>query len=639
LNLRWEWRFDLAELSYPAASTSTDLESYSAVQLFLRLMRQTAYPQPIEGEEMLAAARICRLLGGIPLGIELAAARAGKLSCVTVATALERDLDALATTMRDVPARQRSLRAIFDASWQGLTPGDQQVYRRLSVFRGSFTGEAAQAVAGATLEHLIGLVDKSLLRRTSPDRAEIHPVLRHFAAEKLAESPEEQAEIFDRHETFYVAFLKEQTKRLAKGEAVAAIQAEISTEDENIWALLSRNTAGGQATSVSVILDQIQGLTHHLEFFEVQGTTNVHLDHFLKQLETQANSDYCLIDICWLGTAADHLLDLSEPLADQIEQHFSAIIGEMTVDGRLVALPRSIDFPLLYYRTDLLAKYGYAQPPATWDELERMAATIQAGERAEGRTDFWGYLWQGKNYEGLTCNALEWQASHSGGHLIETDGTINVNNPQTRMALERAAGWVGTISPPSVVEYSEPESRAIWEAGQAAFVRMWAIAFFSRRLLPDMATTQKVMEQTGATIMPRVESDHIATLGGWPAAIVKFARHPEEAITLVRQTTGYEAQLRRALEPFPLPPSIPELYDHPQVLARHPYFADIKRLIADGLVIRPSKVTGKLYPQVSRAYSNAVYSVLTGEVDATTALENLEKNLVDLTGFPVARPD
>ena len=150
-------------------------------------------------------------------------------------------------------------------------------------------------------------------------------------------------------------------------------------------------------------------------------------------------------------------------------------------------------------------------------------------------------------------------------------------------------------------------------------------------------TAREVMERTAVTIMPRAEGGHAATLGGWPAVIVNFARHPEEAITLMRQTTGYEAQLRRALEPFPLPPSIVELYDHPQVLARHPHLADIKRLIANGLVIRPAKVTGKLYPQVSRAYSNSVHSILTGQLDAATALADLEKKLVDLTGFPASR--
>jgi trehalose/maltose transport system substrate-binding protein len=122
------------------------------------------------------------------------------------------------------------------------------------------------------------------------------------------------------------------------------------------------------------------------------------------------------------------------------------------VEGRLLALPFSANLGALYYRIDLLAKYGFAAPPATWDELELMAATIQAGERAEGRTDFWGFIWPGKNYEGLTCTALEWQVSHGGGRLIEPDGVITINTPQSITAFERAARWLGTISPVSVTE-------------------------------------------------------------------------------------------------------------------------------------------------------------------------------------------
>jgi DNA-binding SARP family transcriptional activator/predicted ATPase/ABC-type glycerol-3-phosphate transport system substrate-binding protein len=640
LSLRWEWRYELAGLPYPPPEAAENLQSYSAVELLLQLARRNRFRPQLADDEMRAATRICRLLGGMPLGIELAAAQAGRLSFVMVAAMLAQSLDALVVSPRDLPARHRSLRAIFDASWQSLAPQTQQAFRRLSVFRGSFTAKAALAVAGASLAMLINLVDKSLVRQTSSARYDIHPVLQHFTTEKLKEVPDERAEMLKNHQDFYVLFLENQSQTLSRGQAAAAVQAEIRAEEDNIWAVLRRSESQGKLSYMATLLDHIQMVTIHAEYFlPVLGSfTDLYLEQFLALLETRSNPDYGLIDICWLGVTADHLMDLSGALADQTTQHFPLLIDQLMIDGRLVGMPRQADLPLLCYRTDLLAKYGFAGPPATWDELEQMAAEIQAGERATGRPDFWGYLWQGHHSETLTCNALEWQASHGGGQLIAADGTINVNNSRTRMAFERAAGWVGTISPPAVVQFGEQHCLPIWGAGLAAFVRLFPSMLFVDQFSPASTISREVTEQTGVTILPAAEGGHAATLGGWAATVVNFARHPEEAITLVRHTTSYETQLRRALQPFPLPPSIPALYDHPQVRTKHPYLAEVRRLIENGLVLRPSKVCGRLYPQVSKAYSTAVHSILTGQVDAATAVANLEAELVAITGFPTGHP-
>jgi len=635
LALRWEWRYNLAGLAVPPQATGSAgerdpaVESYSAIRLFRQLAQRARPRRPLSGDELGQVAHICRLVEGFPLGIELAAAQMGKQSCAAIAAGLERSLDGLAPSLRDVPERQRSLKATFAYSW-GLLPTDERdVLRRLSVFRGSFTAGAAEQVAGAAVDILGSLVDKSLLRFSETGRYGLHELVRRFAGEKLTADSVVQERTLNQYHDYYATFLQHEIKRLRQGEAVAAIQSETSAEFDHIWAAWRRRMNQEQAIEIGLMLDEL----FHLMEYEFYGheweydSLGMQLDQFLSSLETQTTGfDYAAVDIVWMETVAEYLLDLNEPLAGQIKQHFPVLIGQCTVDGRLVAMPRFVDLGLLYYRTDLLAKYGFAAPPTTWDELEAMASTIQAGERAAGLTDFWGFVWQGHNYEGLTCNALEWQVSAGGGQIIELDGVITVNNSKAVAAFERAARWVGVISPPAVVNYNEADSQSLWNAGKAAFMRGWTVQIKS-------IMDQAIWQNTGITLLPRGAAGHAAALGGWPVAVIKGAKSPEDALDFVRYANDYEAQLRRALAPFALPPSIPSVYNHPDVLAANPHFSEIKAIIPDGLTIRPSKVCGKLYPQVSKAYASAVHSILTGQAQAAPAVVQLEKKLVEITGF------
>ncbi|MDM7933491.1 extracellular solute-binding protein [Tabrizicola sp.] len=163
-------------------------------------------------------------------------------------------------------------------------------------------------------------------------------------------------------------------------------------------------------------------------------------------------------DVIWAPQLANHFVDLTEVAADLAPTHFPSIIESQTVNGKLVALPIFTDAPALYYRTDLLEKYG-KEPPKTWDELTATAQEIQDGERAAGNTDMWGFVWQGNAHEGLTCNALEWVKSFGGGQIVEAYGTISINNPNAVAALEAVKGWVGTISPGGALAHQEEEAR------------------------------------------------------------------------------------------------------------------------------------------------------------------------------------
>src|SRR5262245_8983414 len=161
------------------------------------------------------------------------------------------------------------------------------------------------------------------------------------------------------------------------------------------------------------------------------------LDFVVRSLQGQPADVYAL-DVVWPGVVAPHLLDLRPYLGREVQDHFPAVVDSYVVGGKLVGMPSYTDAGLLFYRTDLLREHGLAGPPATWDELESMSRTIQAAERAKGRP-FWGFVWQGADYEGLMCNALEWQASQGGGRVVEADGTVSIRNPQAAAALARAA--------------------------------------------------------------------------------------------------------------------------------------------------------------------------------------------------------
>ncbi len=338
------------------------------------------------------------------------------------------------------------------------------------------------------------------------------------------------------------------------------------------------------------------------------------------------------VDVVWPGMLGEYFIDLKPYFGDEISSQFPATVRSYMVGDKLVAMPRGAGIGILYYRTDLLQRYGYRAPPATWDELETMAARIQAGERARGNKKFWGYVWQGAPAEALTCNALEWQASEGGGRIIEDDKTISVNNPQAIRAWQRAARWVGSISPPSVVAYKELDSLNVWAAGDAAFMRNWVVAYTD-----GQAAGSPIRNKFDITLLPGGKAGGMGTLGGTGAAVSRFSAHPSEAVRLVRYLTSPEVQLKR-FQLISDIPTRPELFDRPEVLDVNPHFALLKEALRNSVVSRPANVTGNKYEDVSNAYIQAVHSVLMSEKAAPQAAADLERELARITGFKTGPP-
>jgi predicted ATPase len=237
LNLQGEWVFEIQGLPVPPADEADTLENYSAGMLFLHSAQRARVGFVLPGEERAAVARICRLLEGLPLGIELAAAWARTLSCPEIAQEIERNMDFLAVSARDVPERHRSLRAVFDYSWQLLAEDEGRVLMRLAVFRGGFRREAAEQVAGATLPLLSALVDKSLLHRREAGRYDLHELIRQYALEKLRTSGQVEATC-DKQLSYFTALAAEARVQL-RGPQQADWYNRLEQEHDNLRAVLA----------------------------------------------------------------------------------------------------------------------------------------------------------------------------------------------------------------------------------------------------------------------------------------------------------------------------------------------------------------------------------------------------------------
>ena len=192
LHLQWEWLYEVQGLDYPHDEAAIDIEHFSAVQLFLQTARRMRARFSLADEQP-HVLRICQLVEGLPLGLELAASWIRVMACREIAQQIERNLDVLSDQLKDVPDRHHSARAVFEYSWSLLAPEEQAVFMKLAVFPGGFRREAAEKVAGAPLSLLFTLVDKSLLRASATGRYDMHSLLHQFVSEKLVQSGQESA--------------------------------------------------------------------------------------------------------------------------------------------------------------------------------------------------------------------------------------------------------------------------------------------------------------------------------------------------------------------------------------------------------------------------------------------------------------
>jgi trehalose/maltose transport system substrate-binding protein len=359
-----------------------------------------------------------------------------------------------------------------------------------------------------------------------------------------------------------------------------------------------------------------------VEYISRPNDTSASLQQFQQYWAAKSpDIDVYMVDVIWQGILAPHAADMKKYFKeDEIKKFFPRIVENNTVDGRLVAIPWYTAAGLLYYRTDLLEKYGYEQPPKTWEELAEMAKKIQDGERAAGKPDFHGFVFQGKAGETVTCDAIEWIYSYNGGTIVEPDKKVTINNPNAIKALETAKGWVGTIAPKGVVTYGEEEARNVWQAGNAAFMRNWPYAY---TLGNDPKSP--IAGKFDITVLPKGGDNgkNAGCLGGWQLMVSAYSKVPEAAADLVRYLSSEEQQKDRLVVLGELP-TLPALYSDPDILAKTPWVKNLLDVMTNA-VARPSTVTGADYNQLSTSFFQNVNKVLSGSQTPQNAVSEVEK--------------
>jgi trehalose/maltose transport system substrate-binding protein len=327
--------------------------------------------------------------------------------------------------------------------------------------------------------------------------------------------------------------------------------------------------------------------------------------------------DVAMIDVIWPGAFAPFLVDLKPKLGEQAKIHAQGIIQNDTVGGKLVAMPWFGDFGILYYRTDLLKKYGYKSPPTTWAQLFAMAKKIQTGER-QSNQNFSGFVFQGNAYEGLTCDSLEWIASSGGGHFVD-GGKATINNPKAASILNLVRANIGVATPRGVTSYQEGETHTAFIDGSAAFMRNWPYAYSLAQ-----AQGSKVAGKFAVAPLPHGPGGaSVATVGGWQLAVSKYSKHPDAAIEFVRYMTSKPVEKFDTITNSNVP-TIPSLANDPQVKKAAPYLSPATANVPRAT--RPSSALGVRYNEGSKDIYQAINRILNG-ASAESVLPGLQSQL------------
>jgi multiple sugar transport system substrate-binding protein len=297
--------------------------------------------------------------------------------------------------------------------------------------------------------------------------------------------------------------------------------------------------------------------------------------------------------------------------AQERKRYLQAPIKGCTFNGQLWAAPFRTDVGLMYYRKDIIAT-----PPASWEELTSMA------RENKGRAKY-GYIWQGVQNEALVCNFIEVLSGY-GGSILDANNPsrVTLNSPEAVQALSEMVSWIGTISPVEVTTHLEEATRAIWERGEALFMRNWPYAYVSGNEDANSKVAGKF--DIRSMLYGGTNRAGHSTEGGWQLAINAFItpERQQAAWKFIEYMLGAEAQKIGAMTAS-WAVTLSSIYDDAEVVKKVPLFKKLKPILQTAI---PRPVTPN-YSNVSNAIQLHVYQALQRKKSPRKAIEDLTDNL------------
>jgi len=362
-----------------------------------------------------------------------------------------------------------------------------------------------------------------------------------------------------------------------------------------------------------------------VEFLRQPADTNQRRQQLVVSLNAGKSSpDVFLMDVAWSiqFAASGWLLSLDEYITKDdlnTDIFFNGIIDLADVyQGHVIALPVYIDGGLLYYRKDLLEKYGYSNPPETWDQLKSISIEIQKEERKLNQ-NFYGFVWQGLQYEGLICNFIEFASSNNGGIFLEKD--IHVNIPENLKAVRFMHDLIHKykISPLNTyTEMKEDDVRIFFENSNALFERNWPYAWPIHN-----NDDSPVKGKVGIAPLPHFDGGKsVATLGGWHVGISKYCDVKPLAWEFIKYVVSYPIQKKFATE-LGWNPSRKDVYADRDVLEKMPHFKELKNIFKN-TVPRPNV---PYYTHISDVLQKQINSAIAGKISPEESLSNAETEI------------
>ncbi len=347
----------------------------------------------------------------------------------------------------------------------------------------------------------------------------------------------------------------------------------------------------------------------HLELIEGPNATNL-----VEDLYTSAfllgNSPYDLVymDIIWAPkfAAAGWLMDLSERISQkELGEFLTADVNGGRYQGKLYRIPLRSDAGMLYYRKDLLEQGGY-QPPETFDQLMQISQALQKQKLAR-----WGYLWQGRQYEGLAAMFVEVLEGYGGFWVNPQTQEVGLAQPEALQAVEFLRSTVGEgISPSGVTTYGEDETRLLFQNGDAVFLRNWPYVV-------GLAAKSPIQGKFGIKPMVHAPGDKSgACLGGWGLGISRMSKHPDEAWRVI-QFLASESAERKFILATGYVPSRRSLFNDPEIVAKYSHYPKLLEVI-EKAVLRPPIAQ---YAQASDILQRYLSAALTGRMRPEKAMK------------------